>query len=101
TVVNTHSDGDHWWGNELVSGAEIVTSGKSARQMARERPQALSAFRAIGSGLGLAGSLPVGRAARLRAAGDYFRAMLAPYDWRGLRLTPATRTFDGRLELEV
>jgi cyclase len=30
TVVNTHSDGDHWWGNAVVpDDAQIVTSAAS------------------------------------------------------------------------
>ena len=26
TLVNTHANGDHWFGNELVTGAEIIAS---------------------------------------------------------------------------
>src|SRR5437764_6675819 len=34
TVVNTHSDGDHWWGNAQVpADAEIVTSRASLQIM--------------------------------------------------------------------
>ena len=28
-LINTHADGDHFWGNELVTGAEIITSKAS------------------------------------------------------------------------
>ena len=34
TVVNTHSDGDHWWGNARVpADAEIVTSNAALQIM--------------------------------------------------------------------
>ena len=30
TLVNSHSDGDHWWGNQELAGAEIVAIVKHA-----------------------------------------------------------------------
>ena len=30
TLVNTHSDGDHVWGNQLVPGADIVATSAAA-----------------------------------------------------------------------
>src|SRR3954462_13034469 len=29
-LVNTHGDGDHWWGNELVEAPEIVATAAAA-----------------------------------------------------------------------
>ncbi|MEQ9002577.1 MAG: MBL fold metallo-hydrolase, partial [Pseudomonadales bacterium] len=37
-LVNTHSNGDHCNGNELVEGAEIVASKACAEEMAHESP---------------------------------------------------------------
>ena len=37
-VVNTHSDGDHWWGNQEVAGAEIVATGAAAKVMDSNHP---------------------------------------------------------------
>ena len=34
TVVNTHANGDHCWGNELVAGATIIASRRTAEEMA-------------------------------------------------------------------
>src|SRR5438105_3980166 len=34
TVVNTHANGDHCFGNQLVSSAEIVASTATAKEMA-------------------------------------------------------------------
>jgi glyoxylase-like metal-dependent hydrolase (beta-lactamase superfamily II) len=33
TLVNTHANGDHWYGNSLVDGAEIVASARAAAEM--------------------------------------------------------------------
>ena len=33
TLVNTHSNGDHCFGNELVTGAEIIASKACAEEM--------------------------------------------------------------------
>ena len=35
TVVNTHANGDHCYGNELVAGAEIVAVGGGRRRDGR------------------------------------------------------------------
>ena len=32
-VVNTHANGDHCWGNELVAGAQIIASARTAEEM--------------------------------------------------------------------
>jgi cyclase len=36
TVVNTHSNGDHCYGNALVEGAEIVATRAAAEEMTHE-----------------------------------------------------------------
>ena len=33
TLVITHGNGDHFYGNELVAGAEIITTKACAREM--------------------------------------------------------------------
>ena len=42
TLVNTHHNGDHCFGNELVTGAEIIASTKAAEAMAEEGPELLA-----------------------------------------------------------
>ena len=34
TLVNSHSDGDHWWGNQEVAGAEIAATQAVERLLA-------------------------------------------------------------------
>ena len=42
TVVNTHANGDHCWGNQLVKDAEIIASAKGASEMADFRPESMA-----------------------------------------------------------
>src|SRR5262245_15333986 len=84
TLVNTHANGDHCFGNQLVDGAEIVTSTATAEEMADVPPELLA-----------------GLTAAPGEVGDLFRALFGPFDFSGITPTGPTRTFDGRLELDV
>ena len=37
-VVNTHHNGDHCWGNQLFTGAEIIGHRRCAESFGKERP---------------------------------------------------------------
>ncbi len=84
TLVNTHANGDHCYGNQLVVGAEIVASAATAHEMAEVPPAMLAAMN------GAPG-----------AVGDLFRRFFGAFDFEGIELTLPTRTFHHRLELEV
>lgn len=104
TLVNTHGDGDHWFGNELVGGREIVaTDAAAAHEMRSVTPGSMVALRRLGSALELAGRAPIPYPARgaVRSSGRFLRGMVAPYEHRGISLTRPTRTFSGQLELDV
>jgi cyclase len=83
-LVNTHANGDHCYGNQLVTGAEIIASTAAAEEM-HEVPASLLA------GLNEAEG----------EVGELFRSFFGEFDFTGIELTPPTRTFDGRLDLEV
>ena len=91
-VVNTHSDGDHWFGNQLTGSAEIVATRAAALQMNNHGPGQMGALRAASR---------VFRAMRgdWRAAADYFDAMLLPFDFRNIKPALPTRTFSGKLQI--
>ena len=38
-LINTHSNGDHTFGNQLVKGARIIASRSCAEEMAQRRPE--------------------------------------------------------------
>ena len=90
-AINTHSDGDHWWGNaELPAAAEIVTSAASLRAMRAELPPAaLARMSALAR---RAGVLP----GRVGAMGRYIGARLAPFDFGEIELRFPDRAFSGR-----
>ncbi|WP_327356434.1 MBL fold metallo-hydrolase [Streptomyces sp. NBC_01304] len=87
TVVNSHANGDHTWGNQLLPGAEIITSASSAQHACHEMgPGQLTALCRAG------GSTP---------AGSYIERHFGQFNFAGITVTGPTRTFAGRLEVEV
>ncbi|HLT70566.1 MAG TPA: MBL fold metallo-hydrolase [Acidimicrobiales bacterium] len=86
TVVNTHANGDHCWGNQLVPDARIVASRACAEEML-ELPPALLAD--------LVAAPPEG------PTGELLRRMFGAFDFRGIELVPPTETFEGELTLHV
>ena len=86
TLVNTHHNGDHCYGNELVPEAEIVSHRACRDEMIKIPPaviaQLMTAF----------GDSPAGRYAR-----ECFQA----FDFSNITLTPPTRVFNDRLTLTV
>jgi cyclase len=111
TLVNTHSDGDHVFGNQLLSGADIVATSAAAHLIREESAATLRRFkqlapilRTVGRlPLPVVGSLPLPRLPRLplRALGEYIGRILSPFDFSGVRMTPPTREFGGELTLSV
>ncbi|ADB51031.1 MBL fold metallo-hydrolase [Conexibacter woesei] len=89
-VVNTHSDGDHWWGNaEVPAGARIVTSQASLDAMREEAPPAaLCRLRRLAATARVAPGA-VGEMAR------YVSGMLAPFAFEHVQLRFPGETFTG------
>lgn len=84
TVLNTHSNGDHWFGNQLVKDAEIIASNAAAAEMPNAGPERLEQLQKLPGG-----------------TGDFAREIFSPFDWSDFEQTLPTRTFDGRLDLTV
>ncbi|HEY8524738.1 MAG TPA: MBL fold metallo-hydrolase [Acidimicrobiales bacterium] len=87
TVVNTHANGDHCYGNALVADAEIVASAAGAAEMEEVPPSLLAAF--------------VRSAPEMGAAGAFLERIFGRFTFEGIELVPPTRTFEGELELRV
>lgn len=51
TLINTHSDGDHVWGNQLLAGAEIVATRVAARVIREETPDQMARFKVLAGAL--------------------------------------------------
>jgi cyclase len=84
TVVNTHANGDHCYGNELVAGAEIIASTACAEEMGEVAPAMLAGLNSAPGDVG-----------------ELFRSFFGDFTFDGITLTPPTRTFDGRLTVDV
>jgi glyoxylase-like metal-dependent hydrolase (beta-lactamase superfamily II) len=107
TIFNTHSDGDHVWGNQLLPDARIVSSSTAKALMEFDTPKELRAMQRGGKALRKIGSLPLpfigtrdyGNLPRLplRDMGYEF----APFDWSDVELKLPTETFDGSMTLEI
>lgn len=97
TVVNTHSNGDHWWGNALMpADATIITSRSSLAAMRAETP---AAFAALACGLAVAARLPIpgppGRSAK-EGAREF-----GPFNFAGVRRRFPDTTFTGTTTVRV
>src|SRR5262245_64060190 len=74
TVVNTHANGDHCYGNQLVGDAEIVASTAAAGEMAEVPPALLASLVAADGEIG-----------------DLFRYFFGDFHFEGIDLTLPTR----------
>ncbi len=95
TVVITHADGDHWWGNQLVVGAEIIATKDCCDEMAAVLPKAMLLLGDTGK---LLSRIPV---FGFDKVGHWFKNMVAPYNFREVTPTTPTRTFTGRMALDA
>ncbi len=87
TVVNTHANGDHCWGNELVADARIVASARCAEEMAELPPSRLADL--------------IKAAPAMGPAGRYLTDIFGAFDFGSVTLTPPNETFTGELEVSV
>jgi cyclase len=88
TVVNTHGNGDHCYGNGEVTRrnptVDIVASNATAHEMTDVPPSMLAALNRVPG-----------------EVGELFRSFFGEFQFDGIELVPPTRTFDRRLELDV
>lgn len=83
TVVNTHANGDHCYGNQLVGDASIVASTHAAEEMRRLPASAMA---------GLVAGAP---------DDSFFRRIFGGFSFEGIEAVLPTRTFDGSLSLTI
>ena len=87
TLVNTHANGDHCYGNQLVDGARIVASERTAAEMSELPPAAMAAL--------------LEQAPAMGATGAFFRECFGAFDFNGIELALPEQTFAGELTLRV
>ena len=87
-LVNTHANGDHCYGNELVAGAQIIASARTAEEM-------------------VTGVSPGQMAALLKMApamgqlGEFMGRIFSPFEFDNITLTLPDKTFEGKLTIQV
>src|SRR6202040_2555437 len=87
TLVNTHANGDHCYGNQLLRGARIVASERTAQEMTVLPPAAMAALVEQAPGMG--------------ELGAFFLDCFGAFDFAGIELEPPGETFSGDLTVRV
>jgi cyclase len=112
TVVNTHANGDHCWGNQLLRDADIIASRRAAEEMRELSPSLMntmvSAAR-VAVSLGAAGKRVTNLLGRIglrsvpamRDAAEFVVEKFGGFEFAGIELVPPTATFDGELTIQV
>jgi cyclase len=87
TLVNTHANGDHCYGNQLVGDARIVASERTAAEMPEMPAATMAALVEQAPGMG--------------ELGAFFLRCFGAFDFDGIELTLPDQTFSGELTLRV
>ncbi|WP_020664595.1 MBL fold metallo-hydrolase [Amycolatopsis benzoatilytica] len=84
TVVNTHANGDHWFGNELVADAAIIASAATLEEMRTNGPDLMR-----------------GLTSQEGTIGRFAKHILHPFDFDSITATYANQTFADELKLDI
>jgi cyclase len=87
TLVNTHANGDHCYGNQLLAGARIVASERTLEQMTELPPQAMAAL--------------IKEAPNMGELGAFFLECFGAFDFAGIELLLPEETFSGETTIDV
>jgi cyclase len=87
TVVNTHANGDHCWGNELMGDARIIASKECADEIGSPPPETLAALVEGSSSMGV--------------LGEFLARIFGPFEFEGITVRKPDETFEGELTLSV
>jgi cyclase len=85
-LVNTHANGDHCYGNQLVTGAEVIASDASAAEMEELPPSMLAAMMEADFG---------------EVTNGYLRESFGAFTFTGIEPPKPTMTFSGDLALDT
>jgi glyoxylase-like metal-dependent hydrolase (beta-lactamase superfamily II) len=87
TLVNTHHNGDHCFGNSCCEGAEIIAHRLAAEAMTHEGPERLARM--------------LDAAPQMGEAGAYLTRIFGPFDFKASRQVLPTTTFETELTRTV
>lgn len=87
TLVNTHANGDHCYGNELLADARIVASRRTAEEMSVLPPALMAAL--------------LEQAPKAGRLGEFVLDRFGKFQFEGIELVPPDETFEGEMVLRV
>ncbi len=87
TLVNTHANGDHCYGNQLVGDARIVASERTAAEMQELPASAMAAL--------------VAEAPQMGELGEFFLRCFGAFSFEGIETVLPGETFAGECSLRV
>src|SRR5438270_2048166 len=87
TLVNTHANGDHCYVNQLVGGARIVASERTATEMTELPASAMAAL--------------VKQAPNMGQLGEFFLRCFGTFEFDGIEMVLPDESFSGELTLRV
>lgn len=87
TLVNTHHNGDHCYGNGCVEDCQIIATQAAAEAMKHETPKGLAQFMKAAPGLGL--------------TGDYLVHCFGDFDFEQTSVRNPDQTFSGHTTRQV
>ena len=87
-LVNTHANGDHCYGNELVAGAQIIASARTAEEMVTGvSPEQMATLLKMAPAMG--------------QLGEFMGRIFSPFEFDNITLTLPNKTFEGKLTIQV
>lgn len=86
-LVNTHANGDHCYGNQLVAGARIIASARTAEEMLEMPPERMAML--------------LKQAPTLGTLGAFATRVFGSFHFENITLTLPEQTFEGQLDLRV
>ncbi|MGC3971856.1 MAG: MBL fold metallo-hydrolase [Pirellulales bacterium] len=85
TLFNTHANGDHYFGNQLIpEGIEIVATDAAKPDMTQEDVEAIESLKHLDGNVGA-----------------YARDIFGPFDFTSVKAVGPTRTFSGEVTLDI
>ena len=86
-LLNTHANGDHWFGNQLVPTSRIIATPRCVEEMLERPPDEMAGMMAAAPMMG--------------AIGAFLRDIFGRFQFEGITPTLPTETFESELTLRV
>jgi glyoxylase-like metal-dependent hydrolase (beta-lactamase superfamily II) len=100
-LVNTHGDGDHWFGNQLVGAGQVISTKPAMHQMKRHGPADMKKLHKVIRLFRTLSFLPLPHRSDWRVAATYLDGMVRPFDFSKIRPVLPNTTFTGKLQVDV